>query len=110
MIDTMPTKRSCPSVSSTSLRKLSRHSCGAAKGSRPSTTSTSANAVSSESPTRFPGAADVARRAGWRYFGAFAPGAAPPEFFQYLKNSEVGSSTITSFLPLKVALYASRLR
>src|SRR6185369_10542121 len=50
----------------------------------------------------------VTRKRRQDYFGAFAPG--PPWLFRYRKNSELGSSTITSVLLRKVALYASRLR
>ena len=34
---------------------------------------------------------------------------ARPEFFKYLKNSELGSTTMRSFLFLKLCLYASKL-
>ena len=52
------------------------------------------------------------RRAGMR--GSRGSGASYfaclPLDLRYLKNSEVGSSTSTSFRPRKLALYASRLR
>src|SRR5258705_2626154 len=54
MIDARPMNRSCPSLSSMSLAKLSRHNRGASNGSSPSTTSPSAKAAHSESGTAFP--------------------------------------------------------
>src|SRR5438067_1024380 len=50
--ETMPMKRSCPSVSSVRWRNPSRHTRGAANGSSPSRISSSASAVHSESGTR----------------------------------------------------------
>jgi len=92
-MDVRPMKRICPSVISVSRRKVSRHSVGTRNGSTPSMTSISAKAVRRVLPT----AADY-----------FVPAALPPDF-RYLKNSELGSTTITSFF-LNVLLYASRLR
>ena len=71
-------------------RIVSRHSLGATKGITPSQTSMRANAASKSSPTE-----DYLPLLG---------------FFRYLKKSELGSSSMTSPLLLKLWRYASMLR
>ncbi len=77
-----PTKRNCPSDISVILRKVSRQTAGARKGIIPSITSISATAANRLIST-----------AMLDYL---------PGDFRYLKNSELGSSTIMSPLFLKV--------
>ncbi len=79
-MDARPAKRICPSFISVSDLKVSRHSLGARNGRMPSITSMSAKPANSTSVT-----------ARQPYFPR-------PGFFRYLKNSELGSSTITSLL------------
>ena len=80
----MPTKRSCPSVSLTSLENISRHEPGLRRGMSPSNTSIRPSAAHHQSTT-------VA------YFRAGAAEAGPP-VRSALKNSLFGSITMTSFL------------
>jgi hypothetical protein len=84
-----PIKRICPSDISVTRRKVSRHKPGATNGNTPSITSISANAVSSVLTTTVP----IVQPA--RYFCGLL-------FLKYLKNSELGSSTSTSLLFLKL--------
>lgn len=94
MTEKMPKNRICPSSSVNSFSKRLRHWDGAIMGIKPSKMSikpTASRRVSS----------NVYLRAG----------VLPAEPRMPLKNSELsGSSTITSLLLLKLALYASRLR
>lgn len=91
-----PKNRICPSRSVSSCVNIRRHPSGEANGKRPSITSTKASASQMVSLLKV-------------YFLGVAAGDEPPRIT--LKNSlEAGSSTITSLLPLKLALYASRLR
>jgi hypothetical protein len=107
-IELSPTKRICPSLISVRRLKVSRQRWGTRNGSTPSITSISATAVNKVLPT---GAYCVKRHVRFRAArGAttyFPP--LPPDL-KYLKNSEFGSSTITSFLLLKLCRYASMLR
>ncbi|TCV87390.1 hypothetical protein EDC63_10559 [Sulfurirhabdus autotrophica] len=82
-MEAKPKKRNCPSDISVILRKLSRHKPGTSEGKTPSSTSKSANAVSKSLEDT-------------NYLPVL------PGFFKYLKNSEVGSSIITSLLFLKL--------
>lgn len=85
-----PKKRIWPSRSASSCVNMRRHPSGEANGNRPSMTSTSASASQIVSLLK-------------AYFLGVAVGAEPPR--NTLKNSEeLGSSTITSLLPLKLAL------
>jgi len=81
-IENSPMKRNCPSDISVILRKVSRHTEGAKKGKTPSITSINATAANRFDST-----------VGLDYL---------PGDFKYLKNSELGSSTITSLLFLNV--------
>src|SRR4051812_14467332 len=93
-MEARPTKRSWPSVSATSRVKLSRHRRGATKGSKPSTTSTSAKAAHSESGTAFPwaffeGSSDGLFRRLRRPGAALAPEVAE-EFRGRVEHHHVG--------------------
>ena len=93
-----PKNLSCPSLSSSSLRKVCRQPPGAMKGNSPSMTNIRASAAQKTDASN-------------AYFlPAGAAGAAPlPR--NALKNSEpAGSTTSTSERLLKLDLYASRLR
>jgi len=83
------------------------HSRGATKGSRPSTIRSSANDAHSQSgnvaPVRGPRGQRPPVARGM-------PEAPPPDCLKYWKNSDAGSSTITSPRPRSEPLYASRLR
>ncbi len=100
--------RNCPSLNSVMRRKVSRHTAGSRKGSAPSSTSIRAKAANKVSlmpqPVRLTG--EPGDRESTR---DHLPPVLPPDL-KYLKNSEFGSSTSTSFLFLKLARYASRLR
>jgi len=96
-----PMKRSCPSVSSVSRRNAWRQVSGASSGNSPSSTSSSPHAARKLSATLFVLAYLAPAR------GAGLPA---PDCLKYWKNSEFGSSTITSLLLRNVALYVSRLR
>ena len=96
-MDPSPMKRIWPSDISVTRRKVSRHRPGATNGNMPSITSIRAKAVSSVLITVGPQVQPL------RYFCGLL-------FLRYLKNSELGSSTSTSLLFLKLCLYASRLR
>ena len=93
-----PMKRICPSLMRVARSNTPRHCGGLMNGSSPSMTSISANAPSNRSQN--PAAATV-------YFLLLAVDAAPR---MALKNSLLGSKTITSDLLRKLARYASRLR
>lgn len=102
-------KRIWPSLISVRRLKVSRQRLGTRNGSTPSITSISAIAVMSVLLTPLPGARapasdSLALAPAPRYFPAL-----PPDL-RYLKKSELGSSTSTSFLFLKLCLYASMLR
>jgi hypothetical protein len=88
-----PKKRICPSLSFIARSNTPRHAVGLKNGSKPSATSISANAPSSTSQN--PAAAKT-------YFLAAgaAAGAAVPRMA--LKNSLLGSTTITSPLLRKL--------
>ena len=88
-----PKKRICPSVILHICSNILRHPDGVKKGSKPSKTRTSAKA----NPMLLPSTGNV-------YFlraGVLAPS---PEPRMALKNSDDGSSTITSLFLLKLAL------
>ena len=95
-----PMKRICPSLMRVARSNTPRHFGGLMKGSKPSTTSISANAPSSRSQTEaaeckayfFAGAVALAGAAA-------AAGDAPRSAW---KNSLPGSTTITSDLLLKL--------
>jgi hypothetical protein len=89
-IDARPIKRNWPSDISVTRRKVSRHNAGATKGKTPSITSISARAVSNEVATT-----GTRLRNPAAYFCGLL-------FLRYLKNSEFGSSTMTSLLFLKL--------
>jgi hypothetical protein len=89
-IEPRPINRNCPSDISVTRRKVSRHNAGATKGKTPSMTSINAKAVSNELATA---------RARLRKPAAYFCGLL---FLKYLKNSELGSSTMTSLLFLKL--------
>lgn len=83
-------KRICPSFNTSNCVNILRHPAGDTKGNRPSMTSTRAIANQIVSLLK-------------AYFLEVPAGAIPPR--NTLKNSEDdGSSTITSFLLVKVAL------
>jgi len=87
-------KRICPSRSVNSCVNMRRQPSGEANGNKPSMTSTKASASQIVS---------LLKAYFLAYFLGFAAGAAPPR--NTLKNSdELGSTTITSLLPLKLAL------
>ena len=90
----------CPSLNRVAFSNTARHFGGLMNGSRPSATSISAKAPSSKSQNV---AADNAY-----FFEAAEVAAEPPRMA--LKNSLLGSTTITSLLLRKLARYASRLR
>ena len=90
----------CPSLSCVALSNTARHFVGLMNGSKPSTTSISAKAPSSKSQNVVAGKT--------YFFSTVDVGAAPPRMA--LKNSLLGSTTITSLLLRKLARYASRLR
>ena len=93
-------KRICPSLISVSRRKVSRHNVGTRKGSKPSMMSISASAVSRMFPIVVYDRRTALRlRVATRYRGGL-----PLPDLRYLKNSEEGSSTSTSFLPRKLDL------
>lgn len=85
-----PKKRICPSCSLSISVNMRRHADGAMKGIMPSKISTSASAGQSRS--------------------LMASDAYLPAPRMALKNSDDGSTTITSDLLPKLDLYASRLR
>lgn len=89
-IEVKPMKRNCPSDNSVTRRKVSRHTVGATNGRMPSITSIRARAVNSELPTMH----DLPQNAAAYFCGLL--------FLKYLKNSEFGSSTITSPLLRKL--------
>ena len=91
-------KRICPSLSFIANSNMARHFVGLTNGSRPSTTSISANAPSSRSQR--PGAAGAATGYFLGAAGAAAPG--PPLRIDW-KNSLLGSTTIRSDLLRKLA-------
>ena len=106
-IEMSPTKRSCPSDSSVIDERCRARACGASKGSRPFDAPAPARTPPETRPallSRSTTACCAKARA------ASAGRRTPPGCFRYWKNSELGSSTSTSLLFLKVALYASRLR
>lgn len=83
-------KRICPSVNASNWLNMRRHPAGETNGNRPSMTNTKAMAKQIVSLLKI-------------YFFGLTVGATPPR--NTLKNSEDdGSSTITSLLPLKLAL------
>ena len=90
----------CPSLNCVAFSNTARHFGGLMKGSKPSTTSIIAKAPSNRSQNVD---ADNAY-----FFEAAEVGAEPPRIA--LKNSLLGSTTITSLLLRKLARYASRLR
>ena len=83
-MDVRPMKRIWPSFISVTRRKVSRYTRGAMNGSSPSMTSMRANASNND---------DVIGPEP--YFLASPP---RPALFKYLKNSELGSTTIRSCL------------
>lgn len=89
---TSPKNRICPSRMRSISENTRRQTPGATNGISPSKMRTNASAGQNRSES-----AVVTQR-----------GAAVPRMA--LKNSDDGSSTITSDLPVKLALYASRLR
>ena len=89
-----PMNRICPSLSCVAFSNTARHFGGLTKGSMPSTTSINANAPTSRSQN------DDADKA--YFLGAGVPAAAPPPRMA-LKNSLLGSTTITSVLFRKLA-------
>lgn len=98
-----PRKRICPSLIFIARSNTRRHEGGLMNGSRPSTTSISAQAPSS--------ASQISTKAGAAYFLAGPAAAAPLEAPRIaLKKSLLGSTTITSDLLRKLERYASRLR
>ena len=100
-----PTKRSCPSDNSVTLRNVSLHSDGAQNGNTPSRIRSNARAVHSEST------GGLERGAVPRYFAGARAGVRPPvDLLKYWKNSPLGSRTMRSLRPRNVDLYASRLR
>ena len=91
-----PKKRTCPSRNCRICWNMRRQPAGERKGKRPSITRTRATAVQKLSLFKV-------------YFLA-GTGAGPLLPRSTLKNSDEGSSTITSLFLLKLVLYASRLR
>ena len=87
-------KRICPSLNFTACANTARQRTGLMKGSRPSTTSISANAPSSSSQS--PAAATA------YFLGAVDVPPGPPPRIDW-KKSLLGSITITSDLLRKVA-------
>jgi hypothetical protein len=100
-----PMKRICPSLIFVARSNTPRQVGGLMKGSKPSTTSISANAPSSRSQTLTAGP----KAYFFAGFGAGAGAATEPPRSAW-KNSLPGSTTITSDLVRKLARYASRLR
>lgn len=98
VMEMSPTKRSCPSDSSVTLRNVSRHSEGAQNGIAPSTINSNARAAHSESKA-------ASAREVLRYFAGARGCVRPePDLLKYWKNSPVGSSTMRSLRPRNVAL------
>jgi hypothetical protein len=100
-----PMKRICPSVIFIARSKTPRHLVGLMNGRNPSTTSISANAPTSKSQKLSDGP-----KAYFFEDGATTDGAEGLLPRMAWKKSLLGSSTITSDLLRKLALYASRLR
>lgn len=95
-----PKKRIWPLLRPSICSNTRRHAEGETSGNSPSMTSTNANAAQSAPLSK----------ADYFLEGAGAGVLLPFGPRMDLKNSEEGSSTITSFFLLKLALYASRLR
>ena len=99
-----PMKRICPSLICVARSNTARQRGGLRNGSRPSTTS-----ISAKAPTRY--SQNVAPVTAGYFFpaaGGAGLGVGAPRIA--LKNSLLGSTTITSERLRKVARYASRLR
>ena len=90
-MEVRPMKRICPSVIEMTRVNISRQIRGPINGSSPSTISISAKAMNNILPMTC-------------YFEPL------PGLLKYLKKSEFGSSTRTSFFFAKPARYPSRLR
>lgn len=84
----IPKKRICPSVSCSNCANMRRHPAGEAKGNRPSMTSTKA----------------IASQIVLLSKAYFLETASPPPRNTLKNSDEDGSTTMTSFLPLKLAL------
>ncbi len=95
-----PMNRICPSLRRVARSNTARHFTGLMKGSKPSTINISANA-----PTRRSQNPALVKA---YFLGLAAAAAGAPRMA--LKNSLLGSMTITSDLLRKLDRYASRLR